>query len=75
VKALAARALATGDAELRSELEAGLRYCFARQVDPKTRGWQEQLARDGRVLSDAQNATSVYHIVVALDEAGLAFEV
>ncbi len=69
VKALAARARATGDAELRRELEAGLRYCFERHVDPKTRGWHEQLARDGRVLSDAQNATSVYHVVVALDEA------
>ena len=72
VKALAARTVATGDALLRSELEAGLRYCFARHVDPKTRGWFEQLARDGRVLSDAQNATSVYHVVGALEEAGQA---
>ena len=69
VKAWAARARATGDADLRRELEAGLRYCFARHVDPTTRGWHEQLARDGRVLSDAQNATSVYHIVLAIDEA------
>jgi mannose/cellobiose epimerase-like protein (N-acyl-D-glucosamine 2-epimerase family) len=72
VKALAARSLATGDASLRGELEAGLRYCFARHVDPKSRGWFEQLARDGRVLSEAQNATSVYHVVVALDEASRA---
>jgi mannose/cellobiose epimerase-like protein (N-acyl-D-glucosamine 2-epimerase family) len=69
VKALAVCARATGDADLRRELEAGLRYCFARHVDPKTRGWHEQLARDGRVLSEAQNATSVYHVVLALDEA------
>ncbi len=72
VKALAARTRATGDAETRRELESGLRYCFARHVDPKTRGWFEQLARDGRVLSDAQYATSVYHVVAALDEAGNA---
>ena len=69
VKALAARSRATGDADLRRELDAGLRFCFARHVDPKTHGWHEQLARDGRVLSDAQNATSVYHVVTALDEA------
>ncbi len=72
VKALAARARATGDAIARRELEAGLRYCFARHVDPKTHGWFEQLARDGRVISDAQNATSVYHVVVALEEAAKA---
>ena len=72
VKAIAARLRAGGDAVLRRELESGLQYCFARHVDPKTRGWHEQLSRDGRVLSDAQNATSVYHIVLALDEAGEA---
>jgi mannose-6-phosphate isomerase len=69
IKTLAARTGATADTALRRELEAGLRYCFARNVDPKTRGWFEQLSRDGRVLSDAQNATSVYHVVVALEEA------
>lgn len=74
VKALAARVRTTGAAELRSELEAGLRYCFARHVDPKTGGWHEQLARDGRVLSEAQNATSVYHVVFALGEAIEALE-
>lgn len=72
VKTLAARVRATGDAELRRELDAGLRYCFERHVDPKTRGWHELLDREGRVLSDAQNATSVYHVVLALDEAGQA---
>ena len=46
----------------------------AKLVDPKTRGWHEQLARDGRVLSDAQNATSLYHIVTALEEATQALE-
>ncbi len=75
VKALAERARATrGDTKLRGELEAGLRYCFARHVDAKTRGWHEQLARDGRVLSDAQNATSVYHVVLALEEASRALD-
>jgi len=74
VKALAARVRASGDAELRGELEAGLRYCFARHVDAKTGGWHEQLARDGRVVSEAQNATSVYHVVFALGEAIEALE-
>ncbi len=69
VKALAARAHATGDADLRRELDAGLGYCFARYVDPATRGWHEQLARDGSVASEAQNATSVYHVVSAICEA------
>jgi mannose/cellobiose epimerase-like protein (N-acyl-D-glucosamine 2-epimerase family) len=74
IKALAARAVATADESLRRELEAGLRYCFARHVDPRTRGWFEQLSRDGRVISDAQNATSVYHVVVALEEAAKALD-
>ena len=60
-EALAARVRATRDAEVGRELEAGLRYCFARHVDPKTGAWHEQLARDGRVVSEAVNATSVYH--------------
>jgi mannose-6-phosphate isomerase len=74
VKALASRLRATTSAELRGELEAGLRYCFARYVDPVTRGWHEHLARDGRVISEAQNATSVYHVVTALAEASEALE-
>jgi mannose-6-phosphate isomerase len=74
VKSLAARVRAGGHPELRGELEAGLRYCFARHVDAKTGGWHEQLARDGQVLSEAQNATSVYHVVFALGEAIEALE-
>jgi mannose-6-phosphate isomerase len=72
VKALAARVRAANDPALRAELDAGLRYCFARHVDARTRGWHEQLDQNGRVLSDAQNATSVYHVVLALDEASRA---
>jgi mannose/cellobiose epimerase-like protein (N-acyl-D-glucosamine 2-epimerase family) len=74
VKALASRVRATGAADLRRELEDGLRYCFARHVDAKTGGWHEQLSRDGQVLSEAQNATSVYHVVFALGEAIEALE-
>jgi mannose-6-phosphate isomerase len=62
VKALACR----GD---RTELAAALAYCARRHVDPLHGGWHEQLARDGTVLSEAQNATSVYHVVFALSEA------
>jgi len=39
-----------------------------------TRGWHEHLGRDGRVISEAQNATSVYHVVTALAEASEALE-
>jgi len=51
-----------------ARLDAALAHCGARYVDAGG-GWHEQLARDGRVVSEAQNATSVYHVVAALGEA------
>jgi len=51
----------------RAELEAALARCAARYVDPEG-GWREHLAPDGRPLTDAQNATSVYHVVAAWGE-------
>jgi len=53
----------------RAELEAALEHCAKRYVDPVTHGWREHLERDGRPLTRAQNATSVYHVVTALTEA------
>jgi mannose/cellobiose epimerase-like protein (N-acyl-D-glucosamine 2-epimerase family) len=52
----------------RARLAAALEACAKRYVDPATGGWREQLSREGRVLSQAQNATSVYHVVAALGE-------
>ena len=66
---LKARAIrARRDPEERTRLAAALEACAKRYVDPATGGWREQLSREGRVLSQAQNATSVYHVVAALTE-------
>jgi mannose-6-phosphate isomerase len=61
IKALAV----LGDTE---RLDAALAYCGERYLDAGG-GWHEQLVRDGSVVSEAQNATSVYHVVTALGEA------
>jgi mannose-6-phosphate isomerase len=63
VKALAAR----GE---RERLCATLAKLSAAYVDPASGAWREQLDRAGRVTSTALNATSVYHVVFALGEAG-----
>ena len=67
LKALAVQVRAR-EGHRRDTLEAALAHCAGRYIDPETRGWREQLARDGRVLSSAQNATSVYHVVAAFGE-------
>src|SRR5262249_40888413 len=54
--------------ERRTRLAAALENCAGRYVDPTTGGWREQLSREGRILSQAQNATTVYHVVAALAE-------
>jgi mannose-6-phosphate isomerase len=74
IKALSALARHRPDPSLRTELEAALAYCGARHIDRENGGWHEQLARDGTVLSEGQNATSVYHVVFALSEALRAIE-
>jgi mannose-6-phosphate isomerase len=61
LKALAAR----GE---RERLRDALRTCFARYARPEG-GWREHLDRAGRPLVEHQNATSVYHVVLALREA------
>lgn len=61
LKALAAR----GE---RALLEQALRTCFARYARTEG-GWREHLDRAGRPLVEHQNATSVYHVVLALREA------
>ena len=61
VKALAAR----GE---RARLGEALGACFAHYARPDG-GWREHLDRARRPLFDTQNATSVYHVVLALREA------
>jgi mannose-6-phosphate isomerase len=67
LKALAAR----GES---SALRESLARVAAAYVDPATGAWREQLDRAGRVTSDALNATSVYHVVLALREAAQALQ-
>ena len=64
----ALRARLAPSAESRARLGTALEGCAKRYLDPATGGWREQLSREGRVLSQAQNATSVYHVVAALSE-------
>lgn len=66
LKALAAR----GE---RAALEAALTGTFARYARPDG-GWTEHLARDGKPLTGLQNATSVYHVTLALREASAALD-
>jgi mannose/cellobiose epimerase-like protein (N-acyl-D-glucosamine 2-epimerase family) len=66
VKALAARRDLPA---LRSALDA----LFARYARPDG-GWIEHVGRDGKPITDLQNATSVYHVVLALREAAVALE-
>jgi mannose-6-phosphate isomerase len=58
----------------RAALQGALLRCFDAYVDAQHRGWNEQLTRQRRVSSDAMNATSVYHIVLALREAAEALD-
>jgi mannose-6-phosphate isomerase len=60
-KALAVRGEVAG-------LRAALAGPLARYRRPDG-GWREHLARDGTPTTDLQNATSVYHVVLALREA------
>jgi mannose-6-phosphate isomerase len=67
LKALAAR----GEAGPLCETLARVSAAY---VDPLTGAWREQLDRAGRLTSQAFNATSVYHVVLALREAAQALE-
>lgn len=69
VKALAARFEASGAPVERGRLDAALRHCFARYVDPRRRAWRDHLTREGELLTDLMPATSLYHITLALSEA------
>jgi mannose/cellobiose epimerase-like protein (N-acyl-D-glucosamine 2-epimerase family) len=60
------------DAGARRELERRIAHCFARYVDARHGGWREHAARDGSIVSEYMNATTVYHVWTALQEAGLA---
>jgi mannose-6-phosphate isomerase len=61
LKALAVR-------RARGELAASLDRVFLRYARPEG-GWTEHLARDEKPLGDVQNATSIYHVVMALRES------
>ncbi len=52
----------------RRALRAALAGTFARYARADG-GWREHLHRNGEPLTDLQNATSVYHVVLALREA------
>jgi mannose-6-phosphate isomerase len=52
----------------RAGLAAALERTLARYARAEG-GWHEQLDRDGKPLGGVQNATSVYHVVLALREA------
>lgn len=73
VQAWAARTLA-GDPQGPAALRGALEHCFASYVRPQGRGWHEHLDAEGRVSSSELRATSVYHIVGALDRAASALE-
>jgi len=62
-KALAVR----GDAAALTRVLGRICRAYLRSPDG---GWTEHLTRDGRPRGDTQNATSVYHVVLALNEAG-----
>jgi mannose/cellobiose epimerase-like protein (N-acyl-D-glucosamine 2-epimerase family) len=66
VKALAARGSRRATQARRGSRPVALLLCAPRRSQDAR---FEQLSRDGRVISDAQNATSVYHVVMALSEA------
>jgi mannose-6-phosphate isomerase len=67
LKALAAR----GE---RDVLRGALERVLGAYRDPATGAWREQLDRAGKLASDALNATSVYHVVLALREAAEVLE-
>ena len=74
VQAWAARTLA-GDAEAPAPLRASTGSLLrSLRVRPDGRGWHERLAADGRVSSAELRATSLYHVVGALDRAARALE-
>jgi mannose/cellobiose epimerase-like protein (N-acyl-D-glucosamine 2-epimerase family) len=69
LKALSVSLRLRPDPARRAQLEVALRYCAERHIEPATRGWREQLSREGESLANEQNATSVYHVVTAFEEA------
>lgn len=74
LRALAARVVYFGDREAEARLPDAVSLLLERYLDPRTRAWHEQTARDGRVTSDAHNATSLYHVTGALLDAANILE-
>ena len=69
VQARAARLRTGSGSGERQALRDALAHCFDRYARPEG-GWHERLDREGRVISEELRASSVYHIVQALTEAG-----
>jgi len=65
------KAVALGDST--QELETSLGYCFLHYARPDG-AWHEQRDENGRVTSRTLNATSVYHVTMALLEASYALD-
>jgi mannose-6-phosphate isomerase len=74
IRALCARVLHFGDADALGRLHDALALVAGRYLDPGTRGWHEQAAPDGRIVSAQLNATSVYHVTTALLDAAFVLE-
>ena len=68
IKALVARYEKQADPEVLERVQQALKYCFSHYVDPRHRGWNDHLTREGGVFSEFMPATSVYHITLALSE-------
>lgn len=52
-----------------ASVDTMLALCFARYVDARHDGWHEHAEATGAVFTDKMNATTVYHVWIALQEA------
>ena len=68
VKALIARYERDRSPDTLAQLEAALKACFSRYVDPVHHGWKDHLTCEGELLTPLMPATSIYHITLALTE-------
>jgi mannose-6-phosphate isomerase len=68
LKALGMRVEWHDCAESEKRLRAFVALCMDRYVDAATGGWSEHMDRAGRRISPLMNATTVYHVMIALLE-------
>jgi mannose/cellobiose epimerase-like protein (N-acyl-D-glucosamine 2-epimerase family) len=69
LKALGVRAEWYGCTESRERVGEFAGLCLARYVDASHGGWNEHTDRAGQVISPLMNATTVYHVMLALVDA------